>query len=319
MMRPTRRAILGALPVLGLAAPTIAQEQGDTRLAAVDDADFYVDSWVDIHGRPTVSVMINGSGPFRFMVDTGSATSVIAARHVEAVGAQPLGQVTVIGATGSAVMPLVELPSLQAGVVERTYLQVAVLPDEQLRREDGILGGEVFAGRRLIFDMGAKTIRIEPSKGQLRGAAPGNLSARNGLLAEIEGQVGSIPTRLMLDTGAKSCIANMALNDALMQRHPGLVRLEDARIFGVTGHGLTGQLITALPKVDMKAFTVEGVSCIAAPASIFDLWDLNREPAMIVGIDLLSRLASFSIDYGARQFDATLAAVQLNAGSLAVA
>ncbi len=64
----------------------------------------------------------------------------------------------------------------------------------------------------------------------------------------------------------------------------------------------------------MRAFTVEDASCIAADASIFNLWDLNRGPAMIVGVGLLSRLASFSIDYGARAFDARLAGWTLSPG-----
>jgi len=61
-----------------------------------------------------------------------------------------------------------------------------------------------------------------------------------------------------------------------------------------------------MPRVNLKAFHVEDAGCVAADASIFDMWDLKHEPAMIVGVNLLSRLQSFSIDYGARMFDATL-------------
>jgi hypothetical protein len=56
----------------------------------------------------------------------------------------------------------------------------------------------------------------------------------------------------------------------------------------------------------MKAFSVKDAGCVAADAPIFDLWGLKDEPAMIVGVNLLSRLSSFSIDYGAKVFDATL-------------
>jgi predicted aspartyl protease len=261
--------------------------------------------------------MIGESGPYRFLVDTGSAKTVIAARHVEAMGAEPMGEVTVIGATGSAVMPLVEVGNLRAGVVEKAYLSVAVLPDKRLPREDGILGADVFAGRRLVFDIPGKSVRIEPSQRRANGVAAANMRVRNGLLAEIGGRVGNIPTRLMLDTGAKSCIANMALNDALQRQYRTLVRLENARIFGVTGHGVTGQLVM-LPKLDMLAFTVQDATCIAADAPIFEHWKLNDEPAMIVGVDLLSRLDSFSIDYGAQTFDARLAAELVTRGLIAV-
>lgn len=318
MTQLTRRGIIGGLSALGLTAPALAQttqttptqtaplQSGTVTAQPADDDGGPLESWVDIYGRPTAKVMINGRGPFQFMIDTGSTTTVIAARHVEAVGAEALGSVSVIGATGAAIMPLVELARLEAGVVTKTDLQVAVLPDKALKREDGILGGDVFAGRRLVFDIQGKSVRIEQSRRKARSEAPGNMRIRNGLLAEIDGQVGAVPTRLMLDTGAKSCVANMALSNALLMRHPMLTRLNNAAIYGVTGQRVNGQFI-GLPKVDMKAFTVRDASCIAADAPIFDLWDLNNEPAMIVGVDLLSRLDSFSIDYGARMFDAKLA------------
>lgn len=298
--------MLGALPALGLSAPAFAQK-AMLPGAKAPEPDYIVDSWLDMYGRPTIKVMINGRGPFQFLVDTGSATTVIASRHVETLGAEPLGDVTVIGATGSAIMPLVELASLRAGVVEKTDISVAVLPDKTLRKEDGILGTDVFAGRRVAFDIRGKTVSIEPSRRQDPASPPSNMRIRSGLLAEIDGRVGTILTRLMLDTGAKSCIANKALNAALLKRYPRQVRADNARIYGVTGQGVAGQLVF-LPKVDMRAFTVEDSSCIAADAPIFDLWDLNDEPAMIVGVDLLSRLESFSIDYGARTFDARLLA-----------
>jgi predicted aspartyl protease len=310
MTQLTRRSILYALPALGVAGPVFAQKadpQTGTRVTPVeDDPDFMLDAWVDIYGRPTAKVMINGKGPFQFMVDTGSTTTVIAARHAEALAAPSLGDVTVVGTTGVAVVPLVSLAKLTTGVVSRDDLPVAVLPDKEFLREDGILGADVFLGRRLVFDIRNKRVRIEPTKRRIRPTNFGNMLVRNGLLAEIEGRVGEVAARLMLDTGAQDCIANMALSDALMRLHPRLQRVDNARVFGVTGHMVVGQFI-ALPKVDMKAFTVRDAGCVAADAPIFAQWGLVEQPAMIVGVSLLSRLDSFSIDYGAREFDAKLA------------
>jgi len=164
----------------------------------------------------------------------------------------------------------------------------------------------VFSGRRLVFSIPEKTVRVESARrmsGRLN--VRGNMRIRNGLLAEIDGRVGNVGARLMLDTGAQNCIANMALSEALKKAHPRLERVENVRVYGVTGHKIVGQFV-ALPRVNLKAFSVEDAGCVAADAPIFDLWDLNREPAMIVGVNLLSRLDSFSIDYGSRMFDATL-------------
>jgi hypothetical protein len=44
---------------------------------------------------------------------------------------------------------------------------------------------------------------------------------------------------------------------------------------------------------------------VAINASIFNVLELQDTPAMLVGIDVLSRLQRFSIDYGTREFRAT--------------
>lgn len=307
MMQLTRRSLLSTIPALGLAGPAMAQQPQaptGTRITAPErDVDYTLDAWVDAYGRPTAKVMINGAGPFQFMVDTGSTTTVIAARHREAMGAPIIGEAMVAGTTGTAMMPVAELGTVQTGVVTKEKLRVAVLTDEGLAQADGILGADVFAGRRLVFNIKEKLVRIEPSKRQTRVAPLGNMRVRNGLLAEVEGRVGNVTARMMLDTGAQNCIANLALDQALKKAHPRLTRVPNVRVYGVTGHKLVGEFI-ALPKVDLKAFSVKDAGCVAASASIFDLWGLNNEPAMIVGVNILSRLDSFSIDYGAKMFDA---------------
>lgn len=311
-MQLTRRSLLcavsGALPALGFAGQALAQQPvaptGTRVTVPVEkDIEYLLDAWVDLYGRPTAKVMINGKGPLQFMVDTGSTTTVIAARHLEAFGIPIVGEALVAGTTGTAMMPVGRIGKVQTGSVTKEDLRIAVLTDEGLPEVDGILGGDVFAGRRLSFNIREKTVRIEPSRRQSRTAQSGNIRVRNGLLAEVDGKVGNVSAKLMLDTGAQNCVANMALSEALKKQHPRLDRVENVRVYGVTGHKLVGQLI-ALPRVDLKAFSVKDAACVAVDAPIFDLWDLKKEPAMIVGVNLLSRLDSFTIDYGARVFDA---------------
>jgi hypothetical protein len=239
------------------------------------------------------------------MVDTGSTTTVLAQRVVADIGAPIVGEAIVAGTTGTALTPLTMVSEVKTGAVVKKDIRAAVLPDAGLARTDGILGADVFIGKRLVFNIQGKQVRIEPSKRQQRTAPQGNMRVRNGLLAEIEGKVGNVSAKLMLDTGAQNCIANLPLSKALQRAHPRLERVDNVRVYGVTGQVIIGQAI-ALPKVDMKAFSVKEAGCVAADAPIFDLWGLNDEPAMIVGVNLLSRLSSFSIDYGARVFDATL-------------
>lgn len=302
----TRRIMLGALPALGLAGAASAQTTGSRIVTPAEpEAGDMLDAWVDMYGRPTANVMLNGQGPFKFMVDTGSSATVIAERHMATLAAPQVGVATVAGTTGMAQAPVALIKKLQTGVVTKSDLRVAVLKDQNLPDLDGIVGGDVFAGYRLNFNIREKTVRVESTRRLARETSTVNMRVRNGLLAEIDGKVGSVNAKLMLDTGAQSCIANRALSDALFKRHPKLMRIDNVQIYGVTGHSIVGQYIN-LPRVNLRAFSVDDAGCVAADAPIFDLWKLNDEPAMIVGVTVLSRLNSFSIDYGARVFDAAL-------------
>lgn len=319
--RLSRRALLAAAPGLAIAGPVCAEAQVTGLLFKPEaeppptEAELQLDAWTDTYGRPTASVMLNGKGPFRFLVDTGSTTTVIAARHVATVAAPLVGTATVNGTTGTALMPLARIARLETGVVAKENVRVAVLTDAGLAREDGILGADIFAGRKLTFDIQAKTVKVEPSRRSTRLAPVSNMRVRHGLLAEIDGEIGTIKVRLMLDTGAQHCIANMPLKRALERTYPRSRRVNRVRVVGVTGHVIVGDYFD-LPKVDFRKFAVKDAGAVAADAPIFRVWGLDNDPAMIVGVNLLSRLAGFSIDYGARMFDADLLAAAIARNSM---
>lgn len=306
-------ALLGAAPA-ALGIPAFAQPPdtaitGSRLIPAEEEEDEIVitlDAWTDTYGRPTASTLINDQGPFSFMVDTGSTTTVISDRLALLLGLGATGIATVAGTTGTAVTAMTRLERIQAGAMTKEDLRVAILPATSLSRGDGILGADMFVGRRLVFAIRDKVVRVEFSNRLTRVAPRGNLRLRNGMLAEVDGRIGNISVKLMLDTGADHCIANLALGEALRRAYPRLERIPKVRVVGVTGHRIFGEYVV-LPRVDMKAFSVNDAGAVIADAQIFNLWKLNAEPAMIVGVNLLSRLSEFSIDYGARMFEAELA------------
>ena len=139
--RLSRRTLLGAIPGLTLAAPAAAQVTG-TRIIVPDapeEEPSTLDAWVDKYGRPTAKVMLNGLGPYNFMVDTGSTTTVLAERHVSRLKLSVVGMATVAGTTGTAETSMVKLDTLETGVVRTSDIRLAVLPDAGLARADGIL------------------------------------------------------------------------------------------------------------------------------------------------------------------------------------
>jgi predicted aspartyl protease len=263
-----------------------------------------LDAWTDTFGRPIAKVYLDGKGPFDFMVDTGSTNSVITQRLAILLASPIVGRARVSGTTGTAEMPLAQVAKLETGVVTKEGLSVAVLPGAGMTKIDGILGADVFIGKKLSFDIQAKEVKVEPSR---RNNAGVNMRLRNGMLAEVDGMIGNIRTRMMLDTGAQYCIVNLPLEQELERKFPNLRRVDHVRVIGVTGASIRGDYFV-LPKVLFSRFTVQGGDAVAADAQIFRTWNLDKEPAMIVGMSLLSRLATFSIDYGARQFEGVLTA-----------
>jgi predicted aspartyl protease len=318
-MQLSRRSLMAAIPSLGmvgLAAPAHAQlrpaPKTGTRIVAEEERS--LEAWIDEWGRPTAKVTINGRGPFRFLVDTGSTTTVIAQRVATQLAAPIIGTAIVNGTTGFAEMPVARLAKLETGVVTSDNIRVAILTDEGLGREDGILGADVFASRRLVFDIEAKSVRVDPTRRGVHSRGGGNMRLRKGLLAEVDGRVGGVHARLMLDTGAQNCIVNRVLEDSLVRAQPKMQRYERAKVIGVTGHVLEGNYLR-LPRIDFGKIYVRDAGAVATDAHIFRLWELTDEPAMIVGVDVLSRLAGFSIDYGAKVFDAEPLASLIAKGS----
>jgi predicted aspartyl protease len=309
----SRRTAIGGMlataPALAVAAwaqPPIAGSGADLATGGDGEMAVVLDAWTDTYGRPTTSVFINGRGPFSFLVDTGSTVTVLSERVTKAIGAEIGGTFTIAGATGTAVRPYTDIETLTAGDVSRSNLRVAILEDPRLSRGDGILGADLFVGKRLVFAIREKTVRVEPSRRRSANDDLRNLRLRQGLLAEVDGQVGNVNAHLILDTGADHCVGNPALGAALERAHPRLVRIPRVRLTGVTGHKIIGEFVY-LPRINASAFSVQDSAAVIADLPIFKLWELESQPAMIVGVDLLSRLTSFTIDYGARVFDAQLA------------
>ena len=83
-------------------------------------------------GRVVVPVMVNGQGPFRFIVDTGANRSTISPQLVRTLSLTPTegSTVTVNGITGSAQTVYVAVDSLRAGdlLIDGTTLPVVWAP-----------------------------------------------------------------------------------------------------------------------------------------------------------------------------------------------
>jgi len=110
-----------------------------------------------------VDAMVNGKGPFPFLIDTGASVSALAIHLHRALYAEEAvnPSTRVFGVAESGLFPRVALESLSVGTITQATLEAVVLPFSETGQDwDGILGLNFLAGRLIQFDSKEKFITI---------------------------------------------------------------------------------------------------------------------------------------------------------------
>lgn len=252
-------------------------------------------------GRVWAPVTINGQGPFRLVLDTGANGSAVIASVVRRLGlsldAAP--QVQLHGVTGSAMVPAIEVDSLEVGELALQGRRLPVLPDA-FGGAEGVLGTEGLLDKRISIDFTRDEISIMRSRRQSIGAGyteiPLTLTRQN--LLELEVYIGNLRVKAVLDTGAQTSVGNHALRD-LLRRRPmdgGLER----DITGVTLDVARARLLP-IPLMRIGALEVRGLHLTFGEMAIFERWQYQDEPLLLLGMDVIGSFDALVIDYPRRQ------------------
>ena len=155
-----------AVPALALLLALPLQAQSPTP-PKVDQLAFEADSTQ----RMTVPVSIGGSGPYRFMVDTGAERTLIAQELAGRLGLKP--------GTTARVHSMSEVSDVATAVIPRLQVSARALRDIHAPAfsrfnlgAEGVLGVDSLKSQRVVFDFAAQTMSIAPSRSLTRPAAP---------------------------------------------------------------------------------------------------------------------------------------------------
>jgi len=110
-----------------------------------------------------VPVMINGKGPFQFILDTGAPTTVLSKRFADSEHIESQAEATGLGAAGEISASMTVLSSVQVGDAGRESLHAAIVEnfDEIHRRLPsvvGALGVDFMRNYTLIIDYAHDTV-----------------------------------------------------------------------------------------------------------------------------------------------------------------
>ncbi len=309
-----RRDVLGSLfgaafaGVAGYAVannpPTVRPAAGLPPPAPPDELLFATKTTLDRIGRIMAPVMVNGQGPFRFVVDTGASHSTLAPHLAERLKIAPIeGEtVTLNGVTGSAIVPLVRVERIEAGALRLENLSLPVVLTSIMANADGILGVASLTEQRIEVDFRSNFIAISRNRGRTLGETPLKIRARRvaGGMLLVDGRIGGVRTLVVFDTGAERTLGNIALRDALNRRRQRPDISDITTVHGATGQTARGER-RLTPLIELGPLSVADVEVTFGDFHVFDVWKIAERPAMILGMDVIGVLDALIIDYRTRE------------------
>jgi predicted aspartyl protease len=269
-----------------------------------DDFIYVAATSQDRIGRVMLPVYVNDVGPFAFLVDTGATSSVLAPRLAARLKILPDASSTRLlrGITGSEVVPTVHVDKITAGGITLSGRKLPVVEPRVFADADGIFGADAFAGGCLHIAFAEARVSI------LQRACPRSrdfwetmpATFKFGGLPIVTARVGGVSVAAIIDTGAERSLGNRALVEALKLQNEAADPARRIQVYAATSQPVFGHVITA-PTLRMRGIEVANLSVVFGPFEVFRMWEVEDEPALLVGMDVLGSTNGMMIDFQRNQ------------------
>jgi hypothetical protein len=256
---------------------------------------------LDRIGRVMTNVMVNGKGPFRFVIDTGASRSTLAPHLAKSLGlTHSVGRnVMLNGVTGVAEVPTVAVDSIEIGELKFQDQHLPVIFTSIMGNADGILGVAGFHDQRIDVDFKRDRVSVLTSNGRRPhySMVTARAHRNNSGLMIVDVRVGRrIKAKAVIDTGAERTLGNLALQNAMNRNRRGKREPVSAVVHGATPDIADGD-VQQIKEATIGDMTLSNLEVIFADFHVFKLWRLDKEPALLVGMDMLGVLERLVIDY----------------------
>ena len=251
----------------------------------------------DAAERMTVSVAVQGGGPYRFLVDTGSQRTVLSTALANRLALVQGPTVRVVGVAGIHSVATARVDEIAFGNQLVAGLTVPLLEDRHMGA-DGIIGTDSLQGQRVVIDFVRNTIAV----GSASDAASTSgyeivvrARRRSGRLILTNALIDGVRTDVVIDTGAQGTIGNRALQKASRGKKAGT-----GSLFSVTGQMLAADFeVARLLKID--ALQLGNVLIAYADAPAFAELKLSAKPAILLGMREMRAFKRVAINFASRK------------------
>ena len=291
--------LLAAIPLCACTSGSPQRVAAEISSLPDDNAQYAIATRNDRIGRIVVPVTINNQPDFHMMLDTGATHSVLTSKAAARLGLD-ISQATtseVQGVTGRAEARIVSIDQLQAGSLRLRNLHVPIIDGSVVSELDGILGADGMDDKVVTADFVHDRIRVSdasslPSNGLYAVIKFALVSHR---LVVADGMVGRIPVRVVIDTGGTQTLGNLPLLDALVRARKDQIGMESG-VIDVTDSQKNGRLIL-VPELKIGPANISNAAVLFSDFNVFKVWNLDKRPTLLMGMDVLGQLGELSINY----------------------
>ena len=245
-------------------------------------------------------VMINGRGPYRFMIDTGANRTVLAESLVQRLGLGFDGEnpVSLQGVIGNITVTTAHVDTLRSGAMHMENAFLPVMTGPVLQGLDGILGMDGFEGTRMSANFVRNQLTISQSRGRLAAPkysiVPVRFISKRVLI--VDALIAGVRVKAVIDTGGSRTLGNPALLAALNLSPAEQQLARPTHVVDATEALQRGRK-QRVPFVHVGGITIANLEVAFAGFRVFETWGLKDQPALLIGMDVLGSLAELNIDY----------------------
>lgn len=304
-------SLLAALPLLsanlmGSSAAAIAVEPPEgqaleTQAVAPDLSDpttEVLELDKDRARRFLVPVMIEGAGPFDFMIDTGSQATAVTSQINKDLMLTPSGTATLVGMASRKSVELVEVETMTFGQ-QTVYDLVSPVLDANNVGAEGILGLDSLQDYRVLIDFREETIAVQDVS-TLDNYRSGfeivvRANQQFGQLLITNALVEGVRATVIIDTGAQHSIGSLALQDKIRRK-----RAQEVVTTDVNGVQITGEMQT-VRSLTLEGISLNNVALTFADTPAFEALGLGDKPVLAIGMQHLRIFDRVAIDFAEKR------------------
>ena len=296
-------AVLMATSILAAPVRSVADPPPATAPAAQSQAGATETLKIaeDLSTRMTLPVKVNGQGPFAFVIDTGADRTVISTELATRLNLPKGDPVALHGASGEKEVETGRIQALDVGGRTLRDISAPLLRMSDLGA-DGMLGVDSLSDRHITLDFVNKQMTSTESRRD--DFEPGAIVVRGkyrfGQLILVDAKLRDVFVYVILDTGAQNSIGNPVLRRMLTTGDPKRDLFTSTQIFSVTGQTTWAEFET-VNHLTLGKIVVNNVPVAFASLHTFKIFGLEDKPALLLGMDILSKFKRVSVDFKRRE------------------